>query len=361
MQLILAALAVSAPDLARAACAANSTAIGTTICSYNSSNDVVTCNLAALGDSTGATAYAVYDTGLNACAEEYCVWGTDANSGANFCYEHDTSTSGPIRGIDVLGGSSADFVYFSDVVTGQHLEPDGSGNLTARALVFGGNDYVLGSTYSANDYVERFWGGDNDDTLDGDEGIDELQGEGGVDTLYGGDGRDELHGGDGNDNLYGDGDDDVCYGDAQDDVIYGGEALDLIYGGSGNDTIDGGTGADTILGEANNDTIVGNEGDDIVSGGSGIDTIYGGLGDDDLAGGPNNDTIYGGTESDAICGDSGLDTLYGDGGDDILYGAVGAGETEDGGANSDSCEGYPAAAAAVNCEAGWPSARPCAL
>lgn len=357
----LAAVLGAAP--AYAACP-NGASTGTTVCSYNATNDVVTCDVDLPGAATaGASLWAVYDPSRTACAQDYCFWGQDATSGANFYYEQSPTGANPMTGLDVLGSSYGDAVYFQDATYGA-LGPSGS-NFRAAFMGYGGDDYALGSTTATAGYTEHFWGGDDDDTFDGDAGVDELFGEGGIDTLSGGAGADTLRGGTEDDFLFGDGNADACYGEGGDDEVSGGSDNDLLLGGSGADVLSGDDGHDSLFGESGqdelfgglgNDTISGGTESDVVSGAQGNDTINGDEGADDLAGGDDNDTIHGDGDNDDICGDAGNDQLTGDDGDDNLFGANGAGQSENGGAGTDACEGY--IGTTIACEAGL-GARTC--
>jgi len=72
----------------------------------------------------------------------------------------------------------------------------------------------------------------------------------------------------------------------------------------GNDTINAGTGNDIVFGQEGNDIIDGGDGDDLISGGTGSDTLTGGIGNDIfwLANGEfgAGETINGGANSDII-------------------------------------------------------------
>lgn len=93
-------------------------------------------------------------------------------------------------------------------------------------------------------------------------------------------------------------------------VLSGGSGDDVINGLGGNDTIYGNDGDDTIDGGAGNDFISGGTGDNIIDGGDGNDSLVGGEGDDIISGGQGDDTISG--------GGGGADTFNGGDGDDRM-------------------------------------------
>jgi Ca2+-binding RTX toxin-like protein len=69
-------------------------------------------------------------------------------------------------------------------------------------------------------------------------------------------------------------------GGDDDDTLTGNDNANIIWGGAGVDTVDGGVGADTLYGEAGDDDISGGDGGDVLVGGAGNDTMDGGDGDD---------------------------------------------------------------------------------
>ncbi|MBD1912033.1 MULTISPECIES: cadherin domain-containing protein [unclassified Leptolyngbya] len=116
------------------------------------------------------------------------------------------------------------------------------------------------------------------------------------------------------------------------DVFVGGEGSaslsglggdDDLTGGAGSDTLDGGAGNDTLGGEASNDTLDGGTGDDTLGGGAGNDTLNGGAGNDTLSGEVGNDTLDGGIGNDTLRGGADNDTLNGGAGNDTLGGGAG--------------------------------------
>lgn len=216
--------------------------------------------------------------------------------------------------------------------------------------------------------MATYYGGSNNDSLNGSSGNDVAYGYGGSDTLYGGGGSDSAYGGDGNDSGFGGTGYDTLYGDAGNDTLSGDAGYDSLFGGAGDDLLKGandiyddfygGDGNDTILagdfaedwawGDAGNDVIYTGGGSDIAWGGTGADTLYGGggsdqlhgnagtdsllgdVGSDTLSGGSGNDTLDGGAENDTVLGGTGRDSLFGGSGDDLIRG------------DSDSFDGFDA-------------------
>jgi Ca2+-binding RTX toxin-like protein len=204
-----------------------------------------------------------------------------------------------------------------------------------------GDDYLESGQTTAvqagsQEFGDRLYGGDGNDTLIGGLADDTLDGGSGNDTLDGGDGDDVLIGSAGDDRLDGGAGDDLINTGTGDGRTYG---IDEARGGAGNDTLIGSNGTDTLYGQEGNDRL--NGGDDLDS--ADIDYLYGGAGDDYLEsgqttavragsqefgdrlyGGDGNDTLIGGLADDTLDGGSGNDTLDGGAGDDVLIGSAGA-------------------------------------
>ena len=70
------------------------------------------------------------------------------------------------------------------------------------------------------------------------------------------------------------------FGGADNDELNGGADNDKLFGGLGDDTLAGGDGADILNGNAGDDTLMGGAGADILNGDSGDDIIDGGAGVD---------------------------------------------------------------------------------
>ena len=192
------------------------------------------------------------------------------------------------------------------------------------------SEYTTSRTFTMYVYDYTYYGTDGDDNVDfglgnnvvwgGDEG-DTLEGDDNADTIIGGAGGDSINGDEGN------------------DLIYGGQGNDTIDGSSNDDTIYGGEGDDTLLGNWSEDYVYGEAGNDDLSGGAGFDTMYGGEGNDtvdysnnlngitiDLETGETNaengdqvlnvENVVGSNLNDTITGSTGDNTLIGGAGDE---------------------------------------------
>ncbi|NUB11774.1 S8 family serine peptidase [Azospirillum brasilense] len=221
-------------------------------------------------------------------------------------------------------------------------------------------------TLAAGSVFANAYGGDGNDTLQGNMAANLLSGGAGNDILEGGAGPDTLNGGAGTDtasfrssngsvsvNLMtgtgqgGDATGDVLIGidnligsDYGHDTLIGNAEANLLIGGNGNDLIVGGSGNDTLIGGPGEDTLDGGDGFDTVSyeeihdnlGGylsgaaygyhaSGdrltrIERLISGRGNDIIYGNEYDNFIIGGAGDDTLIGGIGADTLYGDGGSD---------------------------------------------
>ena len=98
----------------------------------------------------------------------------------------------------------------------------------------------VGTTNNDGTALLGFDANDNDNLLNGRNGIDFLNGLLGNDVINGGGGNDTMSGGDGNDTLYGGAGSDTINGDADDDTII------INLGDNGSDTVIGGDGVDTL-------------------------------------------------------------------------------------------------------------------
>lgn len=208
-----------------------------------------------------------------------------------------------------------------------------------------GNDFIL----SGGGVGDVIWGGSGRDNIQGNAAgtvwVDGGSGNDSIDlfgatsgTAYGGAGSDLLAGSDGTDLLFGGDNGDRIYGGIGDDRIYGDDGNDYLFGNAGIDRISGGIGNDRISGDADDDALYGGDGDDTVSGGDGVDRISGGVGQDILNGDAAADTISGEDGNDIISGGEGNDTLSGANGDDGFYGGNGD-DAINGGAGNDVLNG----------------------
>jgi Ca2+-binding RTX toxin-like protein len=215
----------------------------------------------------------------------------------------------------------------------------------------GGNDLIC-----AGAGADRIEGGLGSDRIEGGAGDDTVEGGNGSDRVDGGSGRDTLIGERGNDILFGGaGARDFADGGLGDDTVFGGASDgDQVIGGVGNDELHGGPGDGDIL--------RGNHGRDLFDGGPGVHDVasfavsgftgansFGGTGivvnlaegralqdgRDRLRG---IEDVVGSPFRDTISGDAAANVVYGAGGDDALF-AIGPGDSAQGGAGSDICEG----------------------
>lgn len=147
-------------------------------------------------------------------------------------------------GQNILGGTT---------VVGAVIDPvagDFTADRDAPVGVFHVNEV---ERFSGSNFFDIYFGGDEDDLV---EGL------GGIDILFGGGGWDVIDGGHGA------------------DIIGGGSGADILNGGNGLDIVRGGAGDDTVMGGNNEDIVIGNRGDDIIVGGAGNDIVRGGRGED---------------------------------------------------------------------------------
>ena len=301
-----------------------------------------------------------------------------------------TVAGGPIDGTpgnDNLMGTAGDDVINglggNDTLSGFGTNETDGGNDTLnggegndRLFGQGGEDILNGE--GGND---QLWGQEGADALDGGTGTDGAYyinatagvalnvatgGTGGhaagdtyvsIERFFGSQFADLLDGAGDNDFLYGLGGDDLINGGAGNDLLVGGLGMDTINGGAGNDRILGSQGIDTLNGDGDNDNISGGAGNDIVNGGDGNDSLDGGAGSDALNGGAGIDrAIYtsataavvaslesGGSFGDAM-GDTFVDVenlygsffndgLDGDGANNLIVGLAGNDQLNGGGGN----------------------------
>ena len=164
---------------------------------------------------------------------------------------------------------------------------------------------------TGNILVNRLFGGDGADRLDGKDGDDILYGDA-VFTALSENGRDmspsirenvgamfgdALKGGDGNDTLFGGGGDDVLSGDAGNDLVLGGSGDDVITGGAGADVLSGEAGADRFVYLASSDSA--NTARDTIEGFERGDLIDLSAIDANSAAGGNQDFHFGATRAHA--------------------------------------------------------------
>jgi serralysin len=210
-------------------------------------------------------------------------------------------------------------------------------------------------------------GGSRADILSGDEGCDpprndKIYGRAGNDWIIPGDGADYVYAGDGDDHVSGDGEcantpdrsgNDVIYGGNHNDALFGDNGNDRLYGGNGDDYLSGVNGADRLEGGAGNDELQGDvdgrpAAADILLGGPGRDVVdyasYSKPITVDLDGASRDDGLPG--EHDTVGSD--VEDFLGGIGNDHLIGNA-AGNTIDGGPDTDLCHATPTATL-ISCE-----------
>jgi serralysin len=148
------------------------------------------------------------------------------------------------------GGNGSDIAYYYTNTTGVNVRL-----YLNNAWDGGAWDYLYD--------VERAYGSNYSDTLEGSSGVNALVGGGGDDRLYGLDGNDALFGHAGNDAAHGGTGNDILHGDAGNDRIYGDSGSDSLHGDDGNDDLHGGRDNDVLSGGAGYDSIEGDAGSDI--------------------------------------------------------------------------------------------------
>lgn len=222
----------------------------------------------------------------------------------------------------IRGSNGEDFADYSDKTSPVTVDIDNSQPTIGDDGTAGENDKVY------ND-IENLRGGDDSDTLTGNDDSNVLEGGDDNDTLNGNNGNDRLVGGDGNDTENGEEGTDTFYqGTADDgsDELSGGSSLDSVRYGDRTVGVDvttpdsgGGDGLDNDGGPGENDDVHGDV--EKVFGGSGADTLDAAGGNDYLFGGDNPgspDRLFGGDGNDVLEGGMGDDEERGENGNDTF-------------------------------------------
>jgi Ca2+-binding RTX toxin-like protein len=117
--------------------------------------------------------------------------------------------------------------------------------ISGQGLITGTDslDYIVGSTFDDIAFVK--------------DGSDLTFLDLGVDRFYGGNGDDTVMGGPGNDQLLGENGDDILFGGFDDDLIVAGPGNDHMFGDFGNDILVTGPGADYVSCEDGMDVVIG--------------------------------------------------------------------------------------------------------
>jgi len=213
-----------------------------------------------------------------------------------------------LDGVDLLFGGKDHDCIFGDGRFDLLFGGDGDDNLhggTNIDLVIGwkGDDKLFG-----DENIDLLLGWDGDDTMDGGDHIDVMFGNKGNDTMEGGPGYKIT-----NDIPF------VCkfeignlmFGGPDDDTMNGCDGLDVIFGLAGNDTINASNQVDVLFGNAGDDTITAGDGGALfyiiptpgVTNGIRLGAV--------VFGGPDNDTIEGGNDIDVLFGGGGNDNIRG--------------------------------------------------
>src|SRR5262245_19699808 len=261
-------------------------------------------------------------------SEDVKIRGNDGNDTVSFNGGAGTGAFLEQDAPDAEGGDGNDSLTGSDFDTGfgDQLH-GGEGNDSLSGL--GGQDFL--NDDGLVDFGDGFTcATDENDILDGGDGIDELFSGDGRDLLIGGDGNDDESGGscadtfdegtgpNGRDNFHGNGgeaggpfecdlegtgnlfDDLVDYSQRNSElllVLNGGFESGEV-GASEDDRIGGGI--DSALGGTADDEIHGSFDENFLGGGPGNDTIDAGHNDDCVQGGPGDDDLTGGGQHDMV-------------------------------------------------------------
>ncbi|MCV0425006.1 MAG: tandem-95 repeat protein, partial [Roseibium sp.] len=264
----------------------------------------------------------------------------------------------------ITGGEGFDTVDFAGSNTGVRAD---LGSRVGQGGFAQGDTYVGIEAFAGTEYIDRLYGDDAANTLDGRGGNDLLDGRAGSDVLIGAAGDDLLTGGAGADTLDGGEDNDTADyststqavsvsltagtasgGDAEGDTLIsienliGSDLADTLEGDDGANILSGGRGDDILVGGGGNDTLIGGRGADSLTGGEGIDIadytlsdsgvtidmangaagggdalgdtfssieiVQGSYHDDDISGDETDNIIRGGRGADVIDGRGGFDT-----------------------------------------------------
>ncbi|MGE4428910.1 MAG: beta strand repeat-containing protein, partial [Solirubrobacteraceae bacterium] len=230
-----------------------------------------------------------YGTGAVAGLDNFSIWGAGADD-----------LSGELGDDELHGGAGADVLAGGDGSdTASYAESSAGVNVTVNATSGNTGGYAEGDQLYD---MENLIGSAHDDTLTGDAGVNRLEGGAGDDLLIGGAGGDMLIGG-----L---GDDTASYATAgaavevnlANGVGTGGDAAGDSYMGIEN--IEGSGFADTLTGDGGDNHLSGGAGNDTLTGGAGADVLFGGDGDDrfdfsngDVAAG---ESVDGGSDTDTV-------------------------------------------------------------
>jgi Ca2+-binding RTX toxin-like protein len=174
------------------------------VCAWDGITFTWACNVTVLAAGNPWTARMVTDAGggRGLCGWDYCAWGADG-AGNTFC----CGTNNEPLITDLIGGSQPDALALAwlDGIHALNYDLDDFGGDNNAAYVHGwdGNDTILGSRVWTATYLDILLGGNQADTIRGQDGNDIMNGGNNVDNVYGDLGNDMVCGGPGNDNLFG--------------------------------------------------------------------------------------------------------------------------------------------------------------
>ena len=184
------------------------------------------------------------------------------------------------RDYELDGGDDFDVLSFTGLQDFKlRLDFTSAGGGRARELY---DDGTLSQQEIVFSNMERIYGTEQSDWVDGNGADNWFDGEGGADQFFGRNGDDTFLGRDGGDFAK--------MGKGR-DIAYGGEGDDFLGGGNGADSLYGNQGLDQIIGGLSNNIIDGGEDDDII-------TVYDGKatshdGNDHYEGGTNGADDFG--------------------------------------------------------------------
>lgn len=276
------------------------------------------------------------------------------------------------KGDDTLLSDATDNQKWSNIMLGDSLfalDDAGKDELYATK----GNELsaMIGNCNVTWLFGDLALGGEEDDLLEGEDGIDVQFGGQGVDTINGREHVDIQFGGRGDDVIQGHRGGvaieitvkgicvpirlgNIMFGNRDHDEMHGGADMDLMFGNDGEDKMFGNDGSFHILSLEHirllGDWIFAGDGNDRVDGMYGSDKIFGGPGEDHLDGDDGfltlgfslstlNDIIFGGPDNDVISGGLAPDIIFGNSGNDEIRAGRGFWDLSFGNRGNDSMWG----------------------
>lgn len=329
----------------------NSTASDGGLCTWDSANKRVTCDLTTVcGTTTDDNVLVAVRNQATGADNDFSVaaWCADTSgggtSGADYCVVVTEGTTPEVEYLKLQGTPERDKLSFQ-MSTGKQLQALTGGPMLVGEQYGGADrDLLVGSNrISGSTYEDRLYGEAGEDRLFGLGGADSLDGGADADYIDGGLQSDTIHAGSGGDVVGGDLGGDTIHGDDGHDYLCGDALATVPTSSGGTVLIDNfawvppGNAWDPLVWDVTCGSSSG--GDDTIWGGSGDDYLFGGKGGDNLDGGPGVDLAEGHDDNDELCDPSATgDWLDGGNGQDNLY-ATGNGlaGTLDGGPDDDGC------------------------